>query len=114
MKCSTCDGTGADYNRKMADILCELYTSSNSKYLGRATAEGTKGSCYRPNVSILASTTPTGFSESVSKAAIEKGLLGRFLFFLGDGSSKSERLREFPELPNKAQDVLRFWAGFRH
>lgn len=104
---------GADYNRKMADILCELYTSSNSKYLGRATAEGTKGSCYRPNVSILASTTPTGFSESVSKEAIEKGLLGRFLFFKGDGEAKAERLREFPELPTKALDTLRFWAGYK-
>ena len=104
---------GADYNRKMADILCELYTSSNSKYLGRATAEGTKGSCYRPNVSILASTTPTGFSESVSREAIEKGLLGRFLFFKGDGNSHATRIKEFPSLPSGAVDNLRFWAGYK-
>lgn len=104
---------GADYNRKLADILCELYTTSNGKYLGRTTAEGQKGSCYRPNVSILASTTPTGFSEAVSREAIEKGLLGRFLFFLGDGSAKAERLRTFPSLPESTKNCLRFWAGYR-
>jgi hypothetical protein len=71
----------SEYASKMAPILCELYTSSNTKYLGRTTAEGTKGSCDRPNVSILASTTPTGFSEGVSLAALEKGLLGRFITF---------------------------------
>jgi len=98
--------SGSDYAGKMADILCELYTSSSSKYLGRATAEGTKGSCHRPNVSILASTTPTGFSEGVSRSALEKGLLGRFLTFFGDGDSPATRLREFPRLDKDTRNKL--------
>lgn len=82
----------AEYASKMADILAELYTTSTSKYLGRSLSEGTKGSCYRPHVNILASTTPTGFSEGVSMKAIEKGLLGRFLVFNGDASTPATRI----------------------
>jgi hypothetical protein len=103
---------GSDYNKKMADILCELYTSSNSKYLGRATAEGIKGSCYRPNVSILGSTTPTGFSEGVSRSAIEKGLMGRFLLFFGEGDRPAERLKDFPTLPNEVRQALLYWKDY--
>lgn len=101
-----------EYNGKMADILAELYTSSNGKYLGRATAEGRKGSCYRPNVNILASTTPTGFSEGVSLKAIEKGLLGRFLIFQGDSKQKAKRLKTFPSLPFETKECLKFWFAF--
>lgn len=96
----------SDYGGKMADILCELYTTSSSKYLGRATAEGTKGSCNRPNVSILASTTPTGFSEGVSRSALEKGLLGRFLTFFGNGDSAAIRLRTFPRIDKETRGKL--------
>lgn len=103
----------SEYNGKMADVLAELYTSSNTKYLGRNTAEGNKGACYRPNVNILASTTPTGFSEGVSRKAIEKGLMGRFLIFLGDSGAESKRLRSFPRVPESALEQLRFWYGFR-
>jgi hypothetical protein len=98
----------AEYNSKMADVLAELYTSSNSKFLGRQTAEGNKGECYRPNVNILGSTTPTGFQEGVSKAAIEKGLMGRFLIFLGDGHKPAERVRKFTRLNSEAMDRLRY------
>ena len=103
----------SEYNGKMADVLAELYTSSHTKYLGRNTAEGNKGACYRPNVNILASTTPTGFSEGVSRKAIEKGLMGRFLIFLGDSRAEATRLREFPKLPGYVIDQLRYWYGFR-
>lgn len=103
----------SEYNGKMADVLAELYTSSNTKYLGRNTAEGNKGACYRPNVNILASTTPTGFSEGVSRKAIEKGLMGRFLIFLGDSAAEATRLRDFPKLPEYVTEQLRYWYGFR-
>jgi len=103
----------SEYNGKMADVLCELYTSSNSKYLGRTTAEGNKGSCNRPNVCILASTTPTGFSEGVTKSALDKGLLGRFLTFFGDGDSPAKRLRTFPRIDSETRNVLKELATYR-
>jgi hypothetical protein len=103
----------SDYGGKMADILAELYTSSHTKYLGRQTAEGNKGTCYRPNVNILASTTPTGFSEGVSRKSIEKGLMGRFLVFMGDPGAQAERLKEFPKLPGFVNEQLEFWYSLR-
>lgn len=109
----TVNSGSSEYGGKMADILAELYTSSNTKYLGRQTAEGNKGTCYRPNVNILASTTPVGFSEGVSRKAIEKGLMGRFLIFLGDPEAEAERLRSFPKIPASVRDQLLYWYGFR-
>lgn len=102
------NGGKAEYNGKMADVLAELYTSSNSKYLGRQTAEGRKGECYRPNVNILASTTPTGFQEGISRKAIEKGLMARFLVFLGDGSKPAERVRRFTRLTASVLERLSY------
>jgi hypothetical protein len=109
----TVNSSKSEYSSKMADVLAELYTSSNTKFLGRQTAEGNKGTCYRPNVNILASTTPAGFSEGVSRKAIEKGLMGRFLIFQGDNEAKAERLREFPKVPSWIIDHLNFWYSFR-
>jgi len=103
----------ADYNGKMADILAELWSCSTGYYMGRSSADGNKGSCYRPNVNILASTTPTGFTEGVSIQAIEKGLLGRFLIFLGDGDTKAERLRDLPHLDTTTLNKLRWWYTYQ-
>ena len=101
-----------EYGGKMADILAELYTTSTSKYLGRALSEGIKGSCYRPHVNILASTTPTGFSEGVTIRAIEKGLLGRFLIFFGNHDTPAKRVYAKTKLDMFTLDSLRFLAQY--
>lgn len=103
---------GTTYGGKMADILAELYTSSDDKYLGRATAEGKKGSCYRPNVNLLASTTPTGFSEGVSIAAIQKGLLGRFMMFIGNDMERSTARTHLPELDFDTKRKMKYWLSY--
>jgi hypothetical protein len=92
---------GATYNGKMADILAELYTTSTSIFLGRQTAEGNKGRALRPNVNLLCSTTPTGLSEGVTVSAIEKGLMGRFLIFIGEGNKKARRVEQPTRLDTK-------------
>lgn len=76
------------YNSKMADFMCELFTSSTSYFAGRMTAAGQKGACFRPFVNLLMSTTPRGFQEGVTLKAVEKGLLGRCLLFKGDPKVK--------------------------
>ena len=102
----------SEYNSKMADVLAELYTTSNSRYLGRATAEGVKGAQDRPNVNILGSTTPTGFREGVSKTAIEKGLLGRFLLFQGDPTHKASRVKRKYKYPQTALNQMFFLSSY--
>lgn len=101
------------YDGKMADIWCELYTSSNDKFLGRTTAEGTKGECYRPNVCLLASTTPRGLEESVSLRSIDKGLLGRFLLFFGEHHQPSQRIRSMEHVPIDIVSRLQYWASYK-
>lgn len=103
----------SEYNGKMADILAELYTCSANKYLGRALASGVKGECYRPNVNILASTTPTGLSEAISPQAIEKGLLGRFLVFFGDSNKEGKRPKQFTKLSGEAESQLQFLLTYK-
>lgn len=109
----TVTGGKSEYNGKMGDILCQLYTSSSSKYLGRAVSDGVKGACYRPNVNILASTTPTGFSEGISRSAIDKGLMGRFLLFFGRGNKKAERVKKITNLDTNTQNLLTFWLRYK-
>ena len=104
---------GATYNGKMADILAELYTTSTSIFLGRQTAEGNKGRALRPNVNLLCSTTPTGLSEGVTVTAIEKGLMGRFLIFIGDGNKKARRVEQPTRLDNTTILKLQQLASYQ-
>ena len=99
---------GNTFDGKMADILCELYTSSNSRFLGRQLANGeTRGQVDRPGVSLLMSTTPRGFQESISIKAVEKGLLGRTLIFEGDPLNPAERVKDFPQIsPSIREKVM--------
>lgn len=100
------------YGGKMADILCELYTSSTERFLGRMTADGRKGVCDRPNVSLLCATTPTGFRESVNKKSIEKGLLGRFLIFRGGDKLPARRLEKPVVMSPELKEHLVFWKNW--
>ena len=101
------------YDGKMADILCELYTSSNNRFLGRALANGeTKGEVDRPCVSLLMSTTPRGFTESLSIKAVEKGLLGRTLIFDGNPHNEATRIKEFPKLDSGVKNKLLELANY--
>jgi hypothetical protein len=101
------------YDGKMADILCELYTSSSSKFLGRALANGeVRGQVDRPCVSLLMSTTPRGFQESLTIKAVEKGLLGRTLIFQGNSDNPAERVARFTDLKEDAKMHLKELSNF--
>lgn len=105
--------SSAAYATKMADILCELFTCSTNRFLGRMTADGRKGMCDRPCVSLLCSTTPTGFKDSVNQRAIEKGLLGRFLIFFGNSKQKAQRVPNPVPMPQELKEHLLFWKNFQ-
>lgn len=105
--------TGDGHLSKTDDLLAELFTSSNSYYAGRALAEGTKGQCFRPNVNILGATTPTGFEESVSQAAFDKGLLGRFLFLFGNPDIPSTRVKSISNISEKLKQHIQWLISYR-
>ena len=102
-----------EYGSKMAAILAELYTSSTSTFLGRALKDGNVGRVDRPNLNILASTTPTGFAQGVNRASIEKGLLGRFFVFIGEYSSNAQRIKKHTRGGAKILNTIRHWANFK-
>lgn len=81
--------SGSTWQAEMQEILCTLFSCSNSYFAG-STIKGPSGAkvrsmndgaCYNPCINILASTTPAGFRESFDKTMSVKGLLPRFLIF---------------------------------
>lgn len=108
----TITGGGSDFNNGMSEILCELFTSSNSIFLGRALANGDiKGKREKPNVNMLCTLTPTGLRESVSEAAIAKGLIGRFVILQGEEDIRGQRVTKFKELDDSIKKHINFWAN---
>lgn len=105
--------TGDGHLSKTDDLLAELFTSSNSYYAGRALSEGTKGQCFRPNVNILGATTFTGFEESVSQSAFDKGLLGRFLFLFGKDDVPSTRVKSLTHISQKLKQQIQWLISYR-
>jgi hypothetical protein len=101
------------YDSKMDELLCKLYTSSHTKFLGRKLANERRGSCIRPHVSILFSTTPTGLQEAITKKSLDKGLLGRFLIFSGDGMRESQLLEHFPEVDHDTFVKIKWWINYK-
>jgi len=110
----TANSGGADYNRKLGDLLCELYTLGHGRFLGRGLVEdSSKGAVDRPNLNILGATTPRGFSESVNRKAIQKGLLGRFLLFFGDPDIPSKRVNKTTKLRTNTLNQLYWLASYK-
>ena len=110
---------GDSYATKMADILTELYTTSSGYFMGRALANSfkdeltIKGQCYRPNVCLLGSTTPTGFADGVSRKSLEKGLLGRFLIFRGSPTATAQEVHKPTPLPESSLRHLSFLSSYK-
>lgn len=86
--------SGDSYQAEMVELLSLLFSRASSRFNGISSAkDGNRfGACWNPCVSMLASTTPTGFKESVNAAMASKGLMPRFLtFFQKDiGSYKGQ------------------------
>ncbi len=105
---------GSDYNAKLGDLLTELYTCSNDRFLGRALAgQMVKGAVDRPNLVILGCTTPRGFKDSVSISSMEKGLLGRFLLFFGKDDTPASPVKKEAKISRDVLNQLQYLSTFR-
>lgn len=104
-------GDKNSYQSEMAEILCNLFSAASSEYGGAMAATKGKdpiGACIQPHVSILASTTPAGFRDAVSRELATKGLLPRFLTFYE--RSKGKLNDKFDTV--KAESLRRSIDGF--
>ena len=110
-------GMGASYAMGIGDTLCELFSCSNSKYLGKvlSSMQGNKvGECYRPHLNLLCSTTYKGMAEGLSRSTLEKGLFARFLVFFGDESRRGKRVTQQPTIGQDMRDKLEYISRFEN
>lgn len=84
------------YQKEMMEIFSSVFSKACSKYHGAASSgKGARaGACWNPHISILASTTPAGFKESVKRGFQAKGLMPRFLTFIQKIRSDYRRITE--------------------
>jgi len=94
---------GQSYQKNILETLNELYTASLDFYSGeRSKTSGTVGACWNPYVSILATTTPSGFNGFMSEELLAKGFTGRLLFLRGEKRPKlNKKAKDRPSLNNK-------------
>jgi len=71
------------YQKEMVEILSLLFSRASSKFNGISSVNhgARHGAVWNPHLSILGSTTPAGFRESVNAAMASKGLMPRFITF---------------------------------
>lgn len=107
---------GNSYAQGIGDTLCELYSCSNSYYLGKSLASQSVrvGAVHRPHINLLCSTTYRGIHESVSITSLEKGLFARFLVFFGDNNKPSKRIVKKPKIDESVLDKLSYLYNFVH
>jgi hypothetical protein len=99
----------ASYLAKIAPLLKELKTSAGGSFRGPALASGTK-ELRHPYLVVLATTTPSGFWETVTKAQARDGLLSRFLVFESPGYvNSSVAIRE--DIPQEIIRLVKWWRN---
>ena len=73
------------FQSDIVETINELYTSSNSYFAGeRSRTHGVTGACWNPFVTMLASTTQSGFKGFFNRDLISKGIGGRLTLFSGN------------------------------
>jgi len=107
---------GEAYQAGIGDTLCEIFSCSNSRYLGKvlATQPNRIGECDRPHLNLLCSTTYKGISDGLSRSVLEKGLFARFLTFFGDNNKKGKRVLKDIPLKYRVLERLQRLASFTH
>jgi hypothetical protein len=99
----------ASYLTKIAPLLKELKTSAGGYFRGPALAAGSK-ELRHPYLTILATTTPSGFWESITKSQARDGLLSRFLIFESPGYTKATvAIRE--DTPPEIIRLVKWWRN---
>ena len=107
---------GNSYAQGIGDTLCELFSCSNSYYLGKSLASSNVriGAVHRPHINLLCSTTPHGIRESISISALEKGLFARFLVFFGDDNKPSKRVSKEVKIDEEVLVKMRYLYDFQN
>lgn len=109
-------GSGGTYASGIGDTLCELYSCSNSYYLGKSLASSALnvGAVHRPHINLLCATTYRGLHESISINSLEKGLFARFVVLFGENNKSGKRVLKTTKPSGDMLTHLKRWYRFEN
>lgn len=101
------------FNSNLANVYQDLYTSAGSYFLGKQAMSyitkknpsGVIGECNRPYVNLFCSMTIEDFEKFFTGNLMNKGLGGRFFYFI-DNEQKDSCLTNEYELPEDLKDNI--------
>lgn len=104
--------SAATHHSKLASLLSELYSKSNSRYFGKKIVKEPipRGRCWYPCVNIVAAMTTHSFETSFNVDILERGLGARFIYYVEEKSKKSKFKVDRKPLHPKTLEELKFWA----
>lgn len=74
----------ASYRQTIVQLVMRLYSSSNTKFLGKQYAGGERSDIMSPNMCLYGTTVPSKLWSGLSGEEIRDGFLGRMLFFISE------------------------------
>lgn len=109
---SISDNRAGAWQREIVANLLSLFTRANGVFRGSAHADGDHDAnreIHNPHVVLLGSSTPSTFYEGLTAEAIESGLLGRCLMFVGDPKRLMNRDMSRESVPVEIAEQARGW-----
>lgn len=98
---------------KVIDVLLKMFSASNSMYVGDAVADIKRiPRLDQPHAVLYGTTVPLNFLQSLEKAALDDGFIGRLLVFDSSNNDPDtqETLRE--AVPSHIVDEAAWWGGY--
>lgn len=109
---SISDNRAGAWQREIVENLLSLFTRANGVFRGSAHADGDHDAnreIHNPHLVLLGSSTPSTFYEGLTAGAIENGLLGRCLMFVGDPKRLMNRDMTRESVPVEIAEQARGW-----
>ena len=94
----------------IAEVLTEIWNSSNELFMGFTTSEGTTGMVFNPCLSLMGATTPDAFSHTFSSQNLMQGFGARFLYVFDE--KRVDLVDPEPrDVPETVKDFLYYWGN---
>jgi hypothetical protein len=94
-------------------MLLMLFSSANTSIQTRLKAGHEITDIYCPNLTILGSSTPGGFFDSLNKRMLEHGFFSRMTIFEADSRGKGQLPGNLNKIPDSIIETARKWRDFK-
>ena len=100
------------FSSNIAEVLTEIWNSSNALFTGFTTSESTTGICFNPCLNLISATTPNSFSETFSNSMLMQGFGGRFLYVFDDSRVKLVDPDDV-KCPDHIDHFITYWGNMQ-